>query len=134
MTLLSFDIIPRIFTALKRSLFLHLPVSHSVHGGVGGSTWAGTPLAGTPPLGRYPPGRYTPLGQVPPWQVHTPLCRYTPMAGTPPQAGTFPPQAGTPWQIHPPAGTPNHSACWDMVNKQVVRIPLECILVLARFP
>ena len=25
---------------------------------------------------------------------------------------------------------PLHSACWDKVNKQAVRIPLECILVL----
>ena len=44
-------------------MFLHLSVSHSVHGG---STWAGTPP------GRYiPPGRYPPEG-TPPVQVHPP--------------------------------------------------------------
>ena len=57
-------------------------------------------------------------GQVPPG-------RYTPWAGTPPWEGT-PPDRYTPWPGTPP---PCHSACWDMVNKRVVRIPLECILV-----
>ena len=74
-------------------------------------------------LGRYPPGRYTPR-QVPPWAGTPPGTpgKYTPWAGT---SGRYP-QAGTlPW-----AGTPpDHGACWDTVNKQVVRIPLECILV-----
>ena len=76
------------------------------------------PLAGTPP-GRYPPLTGTP------WQVHLPG-RYTPLAGTPPQAGT-PPGGYTP----PGRYTP--SACWDMVNKRVVRILLECILVCFQF-
>ena len=60
-------------------------------------------------LGRYPPRTGT----------HTPPGRYTPRAGTP---------AG---QLHPPRQVhhPSHSACWDMINKQVVGIPLECILV-----
>ena len=89
-------------------MFLHLSVSHSVQGG---STWPGQipprqvhPRAGTPSRAGHPPGRYTP------WQVH-PL---------PPRAST------APRQVHPPS----HSACWDMVNKRAVRIPLECILVL----
>ena len=61
-------------------------------------------------LGRHPPGRYT-LRQVhPPQAVHPPQ-RYTPWAGTP----------------------PSHSACWDTVNKRLVCIPLECILVQTHF-
>ena len=32
-------------------------------------------------------------------------------------------------QTPPWVDIPLHSACWDMVNKRVVRIPLECILV-----
>ena len=34
-----------------------------------------------------------------------------------------------PWQTPPPGQTPPCSACWDTVNKRVVHIPLECILV-----
>ena len=93
---------------------------------------------GTHPQAGTPPGRYTP------WQVHPP----PPWAGTPPGRYTpgqvLPPRAGTPpWQVPPPpvgtsslAGTPHpgrytplRSACWDMVNKRAVGIPLECILV-----
>ena len=67
-------------------MFLHLSVSHSVHGGI---EYLGRypPRAGTPPWagtrsGRYPPWAVPP-GQVhPPRQVHTPLGRY-PRAGTP---------------------------------------------------
>ena len=50
-----------IFTVRKRScgkvMFLHLSVSHSVHGGVSTSVHAGihTPQADTPLLGRHPP-------------------------------------------------------------------------------
>ena len=88
--------------------------------------WAGTPLspgqvhppqagtpqwAGTPPSGRYPRAG-TPPRQIPPRQVH------------PPKAGT-PPGRYTPW-----VGTlPPRNACWDTVNKRVVCILLECILV-----
>ena len=127
-------------------MFLHLSVSHSahregacpiacwdtparqVHPLAGTSPWQVPPLVGTPP-GRYTlPGRYTPLagtlpgrftpGRYTPWQVH-------PLAGTPP-AGTPPTPRGTPpWHVHP-----LRSACWDMVNKWVVRIPLECNLVV----
>ena len=56
-------------------------------------------------LGRHPPGRHTPLGR------HLPLARH-PSGQTPP------------W-----TDTPLRSACWDTVNKQPVRIPLECIIV-----
>ena len=72
-------------TKFAKVMFLHLSVSHSVHGGGY--------------LGRYPLGRYTSRAGTPP-------SRYTP--------GRY---------------TPRHSACWDTVNKQAVRIPLECILV-----
>ena len=34
------------------------------------------------------------------------------------------------WDAHPPGRSPLRSACWDMVNKRAVRIPLECILVI----
>ena len=91
---------------------------------------AGTPQARTTPLDRYSPQAGTPPGQVHPhWQVH-------------PQAGTLPPpDSYTPGQVHPPPGryTPpgryptSHSACWDTVNKQAVRIPRECILVVFEF-
>ena len=57
------------------------------------------------------------LGKYTSRQVH-PLGKVYPRAGTPP--GRYLPGAGTP---------PGHSACWDMVNKRAVRIPLECILV-----
>ena len=50
------------------------------------------------------------LGRYSPGQVHPPV-RYTPWAGT------------------PPPGTPPGNACWGTVNKQAVRILLECILV-----
>ena len=67
------------------------------------------------PLGRHTPSRH-PLWQTPPRDRH--------------------PQADTPCLVH--AGIhptvhagihPLPSACWDMVNKRAVRIPLECILV-----
>ena len=63
------------------------------------------PWEGTPPT----LGRYTPIGRNTSGQVH-------------PQAGTLL-WAGTP--------APCHSSCWDTVNKQTVRIPLECILVFS---
>ena len=106
-------LLPNANEVRDKVMFLHLSVSHSVHRGL--STWAGTPRPGTPQPGT-PPDRYqhTPT----PSQVH-------PQAGTPP--GT------PPWQVHPgqvqPPQLPGHSVCWDMVNKQAVHIPLECILV-----
>ena len=90
--------------------------------------WADTPLdrhppeqtlpwADTPP-GRHPLGRH-PSRQTPPW-ADTPR-QTLPWADTP---GSHPPGS------HPPPGRhPLNSACWDMVNKRAVRIPLECILV-----
>ena len=55
--------------------------------------------------GRHPPGRHPPE-QTPPWE--------TPPG---PEADTL------------PGRHPLCSACWDMVNKRAVHIPLECILV-----
>ena len=65
------------------------------------------------------------LDRYPPWQIH-PLGRYTPRQVHPP-AGTLP-WAGTPHPLgrYSPLQS---SACWDTVNKQAVRILLECILV-----
>ena len=92
---------------------------------------ADTPLSGqTPPPWEDPPGWHPPSRYThPPGQVH-PLGRYNPSGQTPP--GRHPPR-----QVHPSwADTPSQgrhpplcSACWDAVNKQAVRIPLECILV-----
>ena len=77
-------------------LFLHLSVSHSVHG-------EGVSVSG---LGRHP------LTDTP--QVDTPLGR---------------PLGQTPLGRNPPGQTPL-PAQWYTVNKRVVRIPLECILVV----
>ena len=100
----------------------------------GKSTWAGTSCPGARPRQVHPLGRNTPPCRYPPEQVHphagtppgqvspwagtllgryTPLDRYTPWAGTPPREGN-------PLGRYPPL----------MVNKQEVRILLECILVL----
>ena len=96
-----------IFTARKRSLGqcnIFAPVCHSVHRR---GTWAGTTS-----------GRYTP-GQVHPHLAGTPPRQVTPLAGAPPE------------QVHPLGRyTQPSNACWDMVNKQAVRILLECILVM----
>ena len=55
-------------------------------------------------------------------QAHTP--------GRHPTGGHTPPrQTPHPLGRHPTL----HSACWDMVNKQAVCIPLECILVFHEF-
>ena len=51
----------------------------------------------------------------------------TPWAGTP--LGRYPPGRYTPTGSYP-----LHSACWDTVNKRVVRIPMGCNLVAYRFP
>ena len=77
-------------------MFLHLSVSHSVHGG-GGSTWGGTPTGQVHPPEGTLPGRYTPWVGTPPGQVHLLW------------AGTLPPL----WQVHTPG-----NACWDTVNKR----------------
>ena len=103
-----------IITVRKRScgkvMFLHLSVSHSVHGGVGGvclsacwdtPPWVDTPVGQTPPLGGVclsacwdtPPWLDTPAGQTPPprW------------ADTPP-----PPR----WADTPPGQTPGYCSEW----------------------
>ena len=75
-------------------MFLHLSVSHSVHGGMG--CLADT-TEQTPP-GRHPPGRHphSPLGRHPPGR-HTPR-------QTHPQADTSPPQVDTPQAPPLPSG------------------------------
>ena len=56
---------------------------------------------------------------------------HTPRADTPTRAD---PQGRPPhWEDPLWAHTPLRSACWDTVNKHVVRIPLECILVVHLF-
>ena len=103
--------------------------------------WADTPWAGTP-QGRHPqagtptwahPPTGTPPGQVHPWAC-TPPRQVPSWADTP--LGRHPLGRYTPAFSDTPASacwdtntTPLHSACWDMVNKQAVHIPLECILV-----
>ena len=95
-----------LITACKRSLG-RLCFPQSVH-----SPQSTVCLSTGGYLPRYPPDRYT----------YTPLGRYTPGPLHPP--GRYTP----PGQVH----HPSHSACWDMVNKWAVHIPLECILVTAR--
>ena len=111
-------------------MFLRLSVSHSVHRG---STWAGKPppQAGTPSWTGTPPWSGTPPGQV-----HPPPGRYTPLAGTPSRQVHIPWAGTPPGRYTPQAGTPPQSQwmLWDTVNKQTVRIPLECILVYHLFP
>ena len=48
--------------------FLHMSVSHSVHGGRVYSSmhWAGTPRGQTPPVSRHPPDRHPLMGRHPP--------------------------------------------------------------------
>ena len=60
------------------------------------------------------------LWQTPPWADHPP-----PLGRHPTTGPTIPHWADTPQ----PDPLPLCSACWDTVNKRVVRIPLECILV-----
>ena len=53
-------------------MFLHLSVSHSVHGGRCTPSWADNPsLTEPPPRADTPPGQTLPLGQIPP-QADTP--------------------------------------------------------------
>ena len=129
-------------------MFLHLSVSHSVHGG---STWAGTPQAGTLPGTRYTPwdqvhplGRYIPQDQVhpPKDQVH-PQTRYTPHQdqvnppgpGTPPQDQVHPLGPCTPppprTRYTPTQVTPDQCMLGDTGNKWAVRILLECLFLFS---
>ena len=69
-------------------------------------------------------------------EVAAGLCFYTCLSFCPQGGGCLPytdiplwadtPRADTPW-----ADTSLHSACWDTVNKQAVRILLECILAVS---
>ena len=86
------------------------PVCHSVHRGRVGPGVVSTRGCGhTPPWANTPPAQCI-LGYTPPAQC---MLGYTPPAQC--MLGYTPP--------------PLHSACWNMVTKQAVRIPLECILV-----
>ena len=128
-----------VFTARKRSLrrlcFYRCMCVHGRGEGVPGQVapWAGTPQAGTPqaciPQAGTPP-RYVPSQACtsPSWQVHPPGRYTSPGRYIPLLAGT-PPGRYTPGRYTPSRYTPCHSSCWDMVNRRVVRIPLECILV-----
>ena len=73
-----------------------------------------------------------PANEVCEGYVFTPVCRSFCSQGGVPRMGQT---RYTPRQVHPPrAGTPQghgHSACWNTVNNRAVRIPLECILILA---
>ena len=121
------------------------PVCHSVHrGGVCLSAcWdtttpprsrhplgAYTPPEQTPSLEQTPPLEQTPLQsrhppeQTPPWSRHTPQSRHSPRADTP--QSRHPPQNQTP---PPGLSTPPRSRLRHTVNKRLVRILLECILV-----
>ena len=51
--------------------------------------------------------------------IFAPVCHSVHRGGTwagTPSAG--PPGQVLPWQVHPPAGTPPGSACWNTVNKR----------------
>ena len=71
--------------------------------------------------------------------IFTPVCHsvhregvcQSPRADTPQQT---PPSRHPPRPVHAGMHPPLPSACWDTVNKRVVRIPLECILVFFVFP
>ena len=128
-------------TARKRSVGqgnIFAPVCHSVHRGVCLSAYwdsrppgadpprVGTPQEQTPP----PPGADTPLRtDTPPGA--DPLGADTPQEQTLPRStpsrNRHPPGAATPREQTPP---PAQCMLGDTVNKQAVRILLECILVL----
>ena len=135
-------------------MFLHLSVSHSIHGRGGGylphTHWADTPWADNPPAdtqrqtnppGQTPPIRHTPLGRHPPSRHplgRHPLGRHPPdqcMLGFTPLAnacwGTPPCPVHAEIHTHPAQCMLGYTlSCWDTVNKRAVRILLECILVL----
>ena len=86
------------------------PVCHSVHRGGGVCLWSRGGVSATP--GRHPPGRHS-HHWAHPTSIHPPSRH--PLGQTPPTS----------------ADTPLGSACWDMVHRWAVRIPLECILVVS---
>ena len=122
-------------------MFLHLSLSHSVHGGVPGQVhpWADTPPGRCPPDQVLPqdqvcPLASTPLGPGTPLQVHlgpgTPPGKVHPLGRCSP-AGILPLGPGTPPRTrYPPGPGTSCVQCMlgDMGNKWAVRILLECIL------
>ena len=130
-----------IFTARKRSLQrLCFHRCLSVHGGGVSASGLGEcgrhPPRETPSLVRHPradtPHGRQPLGRYPPGQA--PPVRHPPGRRHPLVADT--PRHTPPSQTHP-AGQTNPlllNACWDMVNKRAVRMPLEWILVATSVP
>ena len=100
-TLRAFVIITARKRSLRRYVFTGVCLSTGGRGFCPIACWDIPP--GT--RGRHPPGRHPPE-QTPPWE--------TPPG---PEADTL------------PGRHPLCSACWDMVNKRAVHIPLECILV-----
>ena len=91
-------------------MFLHLFVTLSTGEGVSASGPGGG-VSATP--GRHPLGRHS-HHWAHPTSMH-PSSRH-PLGQTPPPTS---------------ADTPLGSACWDMVHRWAVRIPLECILVVS---
>ena len=87
-----------------------------------------------PPGGRPPQTRHTPPGGRPPRTRHTPLGGRPPWPGTPPPS---PPGGRTPRTRHinpsQTRHTPLGSRLQHTVNKRLVRILLECILVSNKF-
>ena len=93
----------------------------SVHGG--GVSAQGGCVYPSMQWGRHPPWADTPV----PWADTPAQCM---LGYTPSPAQCMLGYTHTPAQYmlgYPPPH--KHSACWDTVNKRVVRIPLECILV-----
>ena len=128
-----------IYRSCGKVIFLHLSVSHSVHGGGGciPACTGQTPLLGVQPHslgrhppGRHPPGRHLPLADTP---RQTPPGRHIPL-GRHPLVRHNAPWADTPLDRHPQAGTPPGQTppCWQLLQ-QVVRTLLECILVMTCF-
>ena len=130
----------RLFIAARKRNFRRLCFHRclSIHRGMWQTPPGQTPPGWTPPRAdtpwQSPPQADTPLGKhTPPGQTHTPwadthpLGRHTPPGRThTPWADTHTPgQNHTPGQTFPRADTPPS----DTVNKRVVRILLECILV-----
>ena len=111
-------------------MFIHLSVSHSVHGGGGlpNPPWMQTPPGlGRPPGCRLPPRvEQTPLDADPPGLADPPGCR-------PSKLGRSPPGCRSPWVGQNPQGWADPPGYRppppDTVNKWAVRILLECILV-----
>ena len=118
-----------LITARKRSLRrLYFHGCLSVHR-VGAEPEQVPPTPGqvSPPTQQvHPLGMYTPWQVHPPGQVPPPPSRYTLPGQVHPQQVHPPGQVYSTGQVH----SLGHSACWDMLNKRAIRIPLECILVV----